>query len=105
MQKKRIKRNILLEELELIKEELRNDVSGPVIASFGFIIALIWRDAINSTITEFLKRSGILRDAYIYQIFSAIIITVVVIVIMVLVTRISRKKKTEKIERLKRKIS
>jgi len=87
-------------EISLLKEEIRTDVTGPVIASFGFIIALIWRDAIQSAINEFLKREGLLEKAWIYQFFSAILITIFVITIMVTITRISRKRKQEKINKI-----
>jgi len=86
-------------QLKIIKEELRKDVSVPVVASFGFIIALIWRDAIQAVINEFLSQAGLLEKAYIYQIISAIIVTIVVIIIMVLVTELSRSKKMKKIEK------
>ena len=89
-------------ELEIIKEEIRNDVSVPVVASFGFIIALIWRDAIQAGINEFLSRAGLLEKAYVYQIISAIIVTIAVIIIMVLVTKFSRVKRKKMIEKKKK---
>lgn len=86
------------EELYLIREEVRNDITGPVIASFGFIIALVWRDAIVGALDEYLLRAGLLENAYIYQLFSAIIITIIVIIIMVLVKKWSKKKRKKKIQ-------
>jgi len=86
-------------ELNAIREEVRNDVVGPVVASFGFIIALIWRDAIQSAIGEFLQRAGLIEREYIYQFVSAVIVTVVVIVIMVVVTKLGRKRKKERIRK------
>lgn len=87
-------------ELIAIKEEVRNDVSGPVIASFGFIIALVWRDAIQAAFGEFLIRAGLTEQAYIFQFISAIIVTIAVIIIMVTLTKITRAKKEEKIEQV-----
>jgi uncharacterized protein (DUF2062 family) len=86
-------------ELGALKEEIRNDVSGPVVASFGFIIALIWRDAIRSTIDAFLERAGLLEKMWIYDIVSAIIVTIFVIGIMIFVTKFSQRKRRKKIER------
>ncbi|PIN93618.1 hypothetical protein COU54_02350 [Candidatus Pacearchaeota archaeon CG10_big_fil_rev_8_21_14_0_10_31_24] len=86
------------EELIAIKEEVRNDVSGPVVASFGFIIALVWRDAIQSAFGEYLLRAGLTEKAYIYQFISAIIVTIAVIIIMVTITKISRARRVERIE-------
>jgi len=102
------KRNNLLQnlrvELYAIKEEVRNDISGPVVASFGFIIALVWRDAIKEALDEYLARAGLLESVYIYQLISAIIVTIVVIIIMVSVTKWGRKRKEKKIEKELRKI-
>lgn len=94
----------LRRDLEILTEEIRNDVSGPVIASFGFIIALIWRDAIQSAINTFLRRAGLVENAYIYQFVSAIIVTILVIAIMIFVTKIFRKRKKKRIEKEVRKI-
>jgi len=41
---------ILKSQIDVIEREIKSDVIGPVVASFGFIIALIWRDAIKSNI-------------------------------------------------------
>ena len=86
-------------ELNIIKEHLKNDISGPVIASFGFIIALIWRDAIRSTLDEFLSRAGLLEKAWIYDIVSALIVTGFVIFLMITIMKLSQKKKRKKIEK------
>jgi uncharacterized membrane protein (DUF106 family) len=87
-------------EVNLLKEEIRHDVTGPVVASFGFIIALIWRDALRSILDEILGRAGLLQKAYIYDVLSAIIVTIFVIIIMVMITRLSRSKKRKKIQRV-----
>ena len=84
-------------ELNAIEKEIKHDIVGPVIASFGFIIALVWRDAIKATLDEYLSRAGLLNEAYLYQFISAIIVTIIVIVIMVWVSRWGQAKKTKKI--------
>ncbi|MGC9309516.1 MAG: DUF5654 family protein [Candidatus Nanoarchaeia archaeon] len=86
-------------ELDILKEEIRTDVLGPVIASFGFIIALVWRDAIRSVIDEFLNRMGLVEQLYIYEVISAIIVTFVVIIIMIFTIKLSRKKKKKQLEK------
>jgi uncharacterized membrane protein len=88
-----------------LEMEIKNDVSGPVIASFGFIIALVWRDAIKGAVDEFLVRAGLMSEAYIYNFVSAIFVTVVVVAIMIGVTRFSRARKEERIEQNIEKIS
>ncbi len=86
-------------ELYALKEEIRNDITGPVVASFGFIIALVWRDAIKSALDEYLIRTGLMGSAYFYQFISAIIVTIVVIIIMVVVIKFGRARKKRKVEK------
>ncbi len=92
-------------KLEVLEEEIRKDVSVPVVASFGFIIALVWRDAIKGVLDEFLIRRGLTENAYLYNFVSAIIVTIVVISIMIFVTRFSQAKKKKRINRNLGKIS
>ncbi len=92
-------------KLMTLEMEIRNDVSVPIVASFGFIIALVWRDAIKAAIDEFLLRAGLLDQAYLYNFVSAIIVTIVVIMIMIMVTRFSKGRGTEKIEKNLKSIS
>jgi uncharacterized membrane protein (DUF106 family) len=89
----------LRSDLYSIKEEIRNDISGPVVASFGFIIALVWRDAIKGALDEYLLRAGLLENAYIYQIISAIIVTIIFITIIIIFTKWGRKRKRKKFEK------
>jgi len=88
----------LQDELIAIREEVKKDITGPVVASFGFIIALIWRDAIQSAIGKFLQAAGLTEQAYIYNFISAIIVTVIVIGLMIGVIKFGQKKVEEKIE-------
>lgn len=86
-------------EIGAIKKEIQRDVVGPVVASFGFIIALVWRDAIKASLDEYLIKMGLLDKAYLYNFISAIIVTCVVIVIMIMVTRFGRSKTEKRIEK------
>ena len=52
----------------------------------------------NRTKSEFLSSMRLLKQAYIYDIISAIIVTVIVVAIMIFISRISRKKKERKIK-------
>jgi len=92
-------------KLLALEMEIKHDVSVPIVASFGFIIALVWRDAIKGAVDEFLVRAGLMSEAYIYNFVSAIIVTIIVIVIMIMVTRFSREKKEKRLEKNIEKIS
>ena len=101
--------NFLRAKLLALEMEIKNDVSGPVVASFGFIIALVWRDAIKGAIDEFLLRAGLVSEAYIYNFVSAVFVTVFVIAIMIAVTRFGRARKevwlNENIEKISKELS
>jgi len=85
-------------ELDVFKNYLKKDVSMPIVASFGFIIALVWRDAIRATIDEFLKRLDVIEKVYIYEIVSAIIVTILIAIVMIFVTEFSKSRKTKRIK-------
>ena len=91
-------------ELEGIKNEIKHDVTPAVVASFGFIIALVWRDAIKSMLDEYLKRANLIEQAYLYNFVSAIIVTIVVILIMVTISKFGREKREKKIKRKVKKL-
>ena len=90
----------LVKELELVKQELKNDLVTPLIASFGFVIALVWRDAFRSTIDEFLLKANLVEKAYVYEIISAMIITILAAAIIIWITKFKRKKRRERIEKI-----
>lgn len=86
-------------KLDAIDNEIKHDVTPAIVASFGFIIALVWRDAIRSILDEVLLSLGLMNKAYIYDIISAVIVTIVVIIIMVSVSKYGRSKKKERIQK------
>lgn len=97
--------NQLREELIKIKEEIRVDIVGPVVASFGFIIALVWRDAIKGALDVYLERAGLTNQAYLYNFVSAMIVTIFVILLMLFILRLSKKRKEENIKKAVEKVS
>lgn len=99
MKKTVVKRDPLTRILYEIKEEVKNDITGPVVASFGFVIALVWRDAIKEALDAYLVRAGLTGKEYLYTFISAIIVTIVVIIIMVVITKLGRKKKNKNMKK------
>jgi hypothetical protein len=97
--------NSIHAKLLALEMEIKNDVSVPIVASFGFIIALVWRDAIKGAVDEFLLSSGLLEQAYVYNFISAIVVTVIVITIMIFVTRFSRSRREDRLEKKIHRIS
>lgn len=101
MAKKKSKKEVIATlkgKLQVLEDEIRNDISIPVVASFGFIIALVWRDAIRGIIDEVLIRAGLTGKAYLYNIISAIIVTVIIMALMILISKFNRAKKKKRIK-------
>jgi ABC-type uncharacterized transport system fused permease/ATPase subunit len=82
----------LKKEIFKVREEVRVGVIGPLAASFGFVIALIWRDAIQAAIKEFLVRRGLTEQAYFYNFIFAVIATIIVILIIYIIRKFSKKR-------------
>ena len=57
------------------KKEVRKNVLTAILAAFGFIIALIWRDAIKEGVDTLIAKTGLEGTSYIYHIITALIIT------------------------------
>jgi len=85
-------------DMARLEESVRNDITPAVVASFGFIIALVWRDAIAAALERFLENAGLTEKAYLYNFISAAIITVIVIGIMIVVTKYGRRKRKKRVE-------
>jgi uncharacterized membrane protein len=92
--------NYLAKRIETIDNEIKSDVTPAIIASFGFIIALIWRDAIKGALDHFLLKAGLTEKAYLYNFVSAIIVTIVVMTIMIFASNYSKRKKKKNLRKM-----
>ncbi|MDP7140809.1 MAG: DUF5654 family protein [Candidatus Woesearchaeota archaeon] len=71
-----------------LKSEIKKNVLTAVLAAFGFVIALVWRDAIRAGVDEIIQRSGMEGTGYIYQIVSAVIVTIICVIGILFFSRI-----------------
>lgn len=60
-----------------LKREVKKNILTAILAAFGFIIALVWRDAIQAALNEIVARVGIEGTGYAYQITMAALITII----------------------------
>ena len=74
------------------KHEVRKNTATALLAAFGFVIALVWRDAIKAGVDEILNAIGITGTGYIYLIITALIVTVVCVAGILFFSRWSEKK-------------
>ncbi len=80
---KRIKENVIKhtkaieEEARRFRKEVQKNIATAILAAFGFIIALVWRDAIQESIDKLLKVFNLTGTGYFYKILTAIIMTII----------------------------
>ena len=63
-----------------LKKNLRAHSVTALVAAFGFVIALYWRDIINEGVQKIIYTFNLTGDEFIIKIIAAIIITLVCIV-------------------------
>lgn len=71
--------------------EFKKQTTTAVIAAFGFIIALVWRDLIIKLIQENVQARVLEAYPYIAQLYTAIIVTFVSVIGIALITKWSKK--------------
>ncbi|MAG25065.1 hypothetical protein CMI47_05740 [Candidatus Pacearchaeota archaeon] len=75
-----------------VHNQFRDHASTALIAAFGFLIALAWRDLLSKVIKENIAISTLEKVPYIAELWSAFIITLVAILGIALVSRWANKK-------------
>ena len=74
-----------------LKNETKKHVVTAIVAAFGFIIALVWRDAIKEFINTLVINFSINGSPGLITFYTAIITTIIAAVGIVLITRWSAK--------------
>lgn len=72
---KHVKKEII--DAKELKSEVRKNTLTAILAAFGFIIALVWRDAIQAGIDNAIAALGIEGTGYIFQLATTFLITIV----------------------------
>ena len=65
------------------KLELKKSINTAIVAAFGFLIALVWKDVVTEYVSEIQKLSPLKG-----QIISAVIITIISVLGILIVTKI-----------------
>ena len=61
----------------------RNVIATALISSFGFLIALFWRDAVTATINKFLPEG----EGLAYQYLMAVVVTIIAVIVIFIIAR------------------
>ena len=89
-EQKKLARNATHTTKRVIKElknETKKHVVTAIVAAFGFIIALVWRDAIKEFINTFMANFSIDGSLYLITFYTAIITTIIAVIGIVFITK------------------
>ena len=76
------------EKIKKFRKEFRNQAVIAIIAAFGFLIALSWRDFISETLNKIIAVLGISSQAYLLNLLSAIIITFLAVLGIMVISKL-----------------
>lgn len=92
-QKILVAKNHTKKHLNSFKREFKKHMTVAITAAFAFLIALVWRDAIQESINAFVTNIGIqIQNVYLYKIYVAILITVVGVIALIIFSRCGAKR-------------
>jgi len=81
---------------EKFHKEIRKNIVTAVTAALGFMIALVWRDAIQESIDKIMTYIGLTGDVYLFRIFSAVLVTFIAVIGVMFISRWAEKKEDKK---------
>ncbi len=82
MVSERIKKpgKILSSKAKRFQNDIRKHMATAIAAGFAFVMALVWRDAIQAGIDRLFEKLGVEGTGYIYKIIIAVLVTVMCVV-------------------------
>jgi hypothetical protein len=98
LEKEKIKAKLLHEKakkgVHTFKREFKKEMNTAIMAAFGFLIALVWKDVITDFVNSISERSP-LHGAFV----SALIVTIICVLGIMLFSKILKEKEEEKDEK------
>lgn len=88
---KKTKKEIAKDNIKHFHKEFNKAINTAIMAAFGFLIALVWKDVI----TEFVDNLSS-RSPFQGKLFSALIVTIICVIGIMIITKIFGDKKNEK---------
>ena len=79
---------------EKLRLEMRKAVVGAIVAAFGVLIALVWKDVVKDFVDSIVTKLNIPESAAYYHLISAIIITIICVIGIIIVGRFSVQEQT-----------
>lgn len=88
--KKRVRKSV--ESATAFKQHIRKNVATAILAAFAFIMALVWRDAIQDVVKDILAYLDVTGTTSQYKIIAALLTTIICTVGIIYFSRWSEKK-------------
>ena len=80
-------KNHTKKHLKHFKSQFKQHMTTAITAAFAFLIALVWRDAIQEGVNKMMVNFGITATSYLFKIYAAIIITIICVIALILFAR------------------
>jgi hypothetical protein len=74
-----------------MKQEIRKNIAKSVLAAFGFMIALVWRDVVKEAVTRLVETLSLNGDGYVFTLVTAVVTTVICVAGIIYFSRWSEK--------------
>tara|TARA_Y100000310_G_C20607682_1_gene776372 strand:+ start:1219 stop:1479 length:261 start_codon:yes stop_codon:yes gene_type:complete len=75
------------EHLSKFQKEFRKQSTLAMIAAFGFLIALAWRDFLSDSTNQLITSLGVTEAIYLYKFLSALLITLIAIIGIMIISK------------------
>ncbi len=84
--------DMFLSAAKRVKRDVRKNIATAVLAAFGFMIALVWRDVVKEGVEKLIEYSKLNGDGYVFTILTALVTTLICVVGIIYFSRWSEKK-------------
>jgi hypothetical protein len=88
--KKRLSKR-LWEKSTVFGSEFKKQTATAIIAAFGFLIALVWRDLISKAIKETTYIQSLEMYPYLAELYIALVVTVVAVIGIAIISKWAKK--------------
>ncbi len=95
-EREEVKKEIKKSKIHVFRQEFKQQTGAAIIAAFGFLIALVWKDIIVNTVDTIINRLPSVKYAIISTLISAVIVTTVCVIGIILISRWARKPEDSK---------
>lgn len=81
----------LLSGVNKVRHEIRSNIAKAVLAAFGFLIALVWRDVVKDGVDKLIAYANLNGDGYVFTLITALVTTLICVIGIIYFSRWSEK--------------